>query len=141
VPPSSFLRVCHAVADFDAALDLFGGLLSGRTVAEGTSGGFRWVDLAWPGPLGVRLVGTDGDQTAGPVAEWLGGRTGRVHHLALEVTEPSGVPGAAPATSAIARLEGEDGTDVFEIPASDNAGLGLALIAVSDDLGPPPADR
>jgi hypothetical protein len=141
VPPSSLLRVCHVVADLEGAIDLFGGLLSGRTVDEGTSAGLRWVDLSWPGPLGVRLVGADPDATAGPVAEWLGGRTGRVHHLALRVDEPRGVPGAAPASSAISRLEGDDGAEVLEIRAPENAGLGLVLIAPGDDLGPPPADR
>ncbi len=141
VPPASLLHVCHVVADVDAAVDLFGGLLSGRTVAEGASGGLRWVDLAWSGPLGVRLVGADADSTTGPVAGWLGGRTGRVHHLAFEVAEPRGVPGAAPATSAIDRLEGHDGSEVLAISPSDNAGLGLVIVPVGGDLGPPPQDR
>ena len=58
VPPAALLQVCHVVADLEAALDLFGGLLGGAVTDEGTSDGLRWVDLAWPGPLGVRLVGT-----------------------------------------------------------------------------------
>ena len=117
VPPASLLRVCHVVADVDAAVDLFGGLLSGRTVAEGTSDGLRWVDLAWPGPLGVRLVGTDArsDRRSGGRLARVAGPAGSTTWPSRS-TEPSGVPGAAPATSAIARLEGADGTEVLRDP-------------------------
>gem|GEM_PF-257681 len=141
VPPGALLHVCHVVADLEAGLGLFGGLLSGRTVAEGTSDGLRWVDLAWPGPLGVRLVGAEGGTAAGPVAEWLASRSGRVHHLALEVEEPSGVPGAAPASSPIARMEGRGGSPTWEIDGAHNAGLGLVLVPTGAGHGTTLADR
>jgi len=141
VPTASLLHVCHVVADMDAGLGLFAGLLSGRTVAEGTSDGLRWVDLAWPGPLGVRLVGPDGGAAAGPVAEWLTGRSGRVHHLAMEVEEPAGVPEAVPAGSPIARIEGRAGSPTWEIDGDHNAGLGLVLVPTGAGPGATPADR
>ena len=125
-PASALVRVCHVVADLDGAVDLFSGVLDGRRVADGTSPGIRWVDLAWPGPLGVRLLGPDG--TGGPLDDWLGGLVGRVHHVALEVTEPDSVPGAAPATSAIALAEAPEGTPVWEIGPDVNLGLRLVLV-------------
>lgn len=128
VPPAALLRVCHVVADFDSAVDLFGGVLDGSVVGEGTSAGLHWVDLTWPGPLGVRLMGTAVDASDGSVAAWLDGRPGRVHHITLEVDEPEGVPGSAPATSVFALAEPDDGSSVWEIDRGVNAGLGVVLV-------------
>jgi catechol 2,3-dioxygenase-like lactoylglutathione lyase family enzyme len=138
VPPGSLLRVCHVVADLDSARALFAGVLGGRVVAEGTSAGFRWVDLAWPGPLGVRLVGAHGDSSTGPVTAWLGVLPGRIHHIAFEVVEPEGVPGAVPATSVFALAEAADGTSAWEIDRDANAGLGLVLLPSGTGLGATP---
>ena len=138
VPPASLLRVCHVVADVDAGLRLFGGLLSGQIDAEGAFDGMRWIDLSWPGPLAVRLVGPDANGPSARIAGWLAGQPGRVHHLAFEVAEPEGVPGAAPATSAISLLGGPAGSAVWEIPREDNAGLGLVLVPADGDHRPGP---
>jgi len=142
VPPASLLRVCHVVADLDAALDLFAGLLEGRATDEGAAPGVRWVDLAWSGPLGVRLVGPDGTDPSGPVATWLGGLPGRVHHVTVAVAEPGDVPGAAPTTSAFAALEVDGGDAMtWEIPRSVNAGLSVVLVPADPGSGTPPWGR
>ena len=87
---------CHVVADLAGARHLFAGLLAGEVVGEGSADGIRWVDLRWLGPLGLRLVAADDPTAPGPVSEWLGDRSGRVHHLAVETEEPDAVPGARP---------------------------------------------
>ena len=144
VPPAALLRACHVVADLDAATALFGGLLDGQVAGEGASEGLRWIDLAWPGPLGVRLLGADtsvGDP-ADPVARWLGGRSGRVHHVTVVAEEPHGVPGAMPTTSAFAAVEADgSGGGAWEIDRADNAGLGVVLIPPGADPGVPPTGR
>ncbi|HVC66577.1 MAG TPA: VOC family protein [Acidimicrobiales bacterium] len=133
--PATLQRVCHVVADLDAARALFGGLLAGETVGQGSLDGIHWVDLRWAGPLGLRLVGAEDPGAAGPVTEWLGGLPGRVHHLAFAVEEPDGVPGARPADPGIATLGPGSGTErTFEIPGDANFGLGIVL-AGSDGPG------
>ena len=126
--PATLERVCHVVADLDAARGLFAGLLAGEVVGEGSEHGLHWVDLRWPGPLGLRLVGAEDGAVAGPVADWLGGLPGRVHHLALETEEPEAVPGTRPVTPGIATLDGgPDHDSMVEIAADDNCGLALVL--------------
>ncbi len=135
VPPAALQSVCHLVADLDGALALFAGLLDARVVADGTDDDLRWVDLAWPGPLGLRLIGGADGAPDGPVTRALGGLPGRVHHLRLTVDEPDGVPDAGPATSRFATL-GHSGPDhgVFEIARAENNGLGLVLLPASSDV-------
>jgi len=126
--PAAFVHVAHVVADLDGALALFGGLLGGRIVREGASGTLRSVDLAWPGPLGVRLIGSTAPVAGGAVDQWLGGLPGRVHHLTLEVDGPEGVPGTRPATSELSLIGTAPEGPVWEIDRADNAGLGLVLV-------------
>ncbi len=117
---------------------LFGGLLAGETVDQGSVDGIRWVDLRWAGPLGLRLVGAEDPDAAGPVTEWLDGRPGRVHHLALAVEEPGGVPGARPADPGIATLGTASGNErTFEIPGDANSGLGIVLAGPDGAADPP----
>jgi len=126
--PATLERVCHVVADLDAARSLFAGLLAGEVVDEGSDGTISWTDLRWPGPLGLRLVGAVDPGAPGPVADWLGDLPGRVHHLALETEEPGSVRGARPATPGIATLgHGPETHDTVEVPADDNGGLALVL--------------
>ena len=80
-PQADLERVTLSVADLDAALELFAGVLDGAAGAEEDSAEGRQVDLAWPGPGRVRLVAPGG----GPMAAWMGGRAGRVHHVAFAV--------------------------------------------------------
>jgi catechol 2,3-dioxygenase-like lactoylglutathione lyase family enzyme len=126
--PATLEHVCHVVADLPRARHLFGDLLAGEVVGEGSADGVRWVDLRWVGPLGLRLVAA-GDRTVpGPVSEWLGDRSGRVHHLAVETEEPDSVPGARPATGALASVgDGSATGRRWEIDADDNCGLAMVL--------------
>jgi methylmalonyl-CoA/ethylmalonyl-CoA epimerase len=126
--PATLERVCHVVSDLDAALALFAGLLAGEVVGGGSEDGTEWVDLRWPGPLGLRLVGAEDPGAPGPVAGWLGGLPGRVHHIAFETEEPEAVPGVHPVTPGIATLDGGPDHDArVEIPAADNCGLAIVL--------------
>ena len=92
-PTADLLHVAHAVADLDASLTVFRDLLGGEEVDAGEDGdeAVRWVELAWPGPGRVRLVTPTTD--TGPLVDWIGGRPGRIHHLAFGVDE--GVAGGA----------------------------------------------
>jgi catechol 2,3-dioxygenase-like lactoylglutathione lyase family enzyme len=131
VPAATLRRVTHAVADLDGAAALFVGLLGADVAQTGSADGMRWMDLVWPGPLGIRLVGheTAGSQT-GPLSEWLGGRIGRIHHLELSAEEPDAIPLAhrpEPAEVGIRPWTDGSGDVGWEIDPSDNAGLRLVI--------------
>ena len=59
-PPASLRWVTHAVADLEAATALFVDLLGGEVTGEGAEPDHQWVELAWGGPRGVRLVSPAG---------------------------------------------------------------------------------
>lgn len=126
--PASLIRVVHAVADLDVACDLFGGLLDGRVLDEGTGPDRRWVDLGWDGPLGIRLVAPAGRSSNSPLTGWLGGRAGRIHHLDLTADEPAELPGArrVDPTSPAGSL-GDHSAGQWEIAPEDNGGLRLMI--------------
>jgi methylmalonyl-CoA/ethylmalonyl-CoA epimerase len=92
--PASLLHVAHAVAALAEGLRLFEGLLGGRRVEEGRDRAARWVELGWEGPGRVRLLEPASD--ASPIAAWLDGRRGRVHHIAFSCPDPATVEGAVP---------------------------------------------
>jgi methylmalonyl-CoA/ethylmalonyl-CoA epimerase len=134
--PATLERVTHVVADLAAARALFGDLLGGDIVDEGSVDGIDWVDLRWGGPLGLRLAGASEAGAPGPVADWLGGLSGRVHHIAFETEETDAVPGARPATPGLATLgSGTSRDGQFEIPATDNFGLGVVLSGFGGTTG------
>ena len=108
-------RIVHAVADLDAGLQLFGRLLQGSEIDAGTDESTRWVELAWPGPGRVRLVTPA--SPGSPVAEWIGDRPGRVHHIAF-----SGVSGAE--VEGVVQLA--DGS--AELPPDASTGSRLLLL-------------
>ena len=112
---ASLLRVVHAVADLDTALRLFAALLGGSETGRGADESIRWVDLAWPGPGRVRLVTPTAPSS--PVAEWIGDRTGRVHHLAFSGVSGADVDGA---------VELADGS--YEVPPDAATGTRLLLV-------------
>ena len=58
-PAATLVRATHAVADLAFGESVFVGLLGGTVSARTTSpdGTIVAVDLSWPGPLGLRLVG------------------------------------------------------------------------------------
>ena len=59
-------------------------------VGDGARPDHRWMDLDFGCPLALRLVVPTDDRSSSPLREWLGGRTGRVHHLELVAEEPLG---------------------------------------------------
>jgi len=136
-PAASLLYVTHVVRHLDAGLALFHVLLGGDITARAVSPGGAWefVDLAWPGPLAIRLVAptSEADSTSS-VLTWLGGRQGRVHHLAFEVPAPGPAwDGVAvdPATeSAPVDVPGViPGRGTVQVVApADNLGTGLVLL-------------
>jgi hypothetical protein len=109
-------RVVHAVADLDAGIRLFAGLLRGSEVDRGADESAQWVELAWPGPGRVRLVTPA--SPASPVAAWLGDRPGRVHHIAFSGVSGAGVDGA---------VELADGS--YELPPDPATGTRVFLLA------------
>jgi catechol 2,3-dioxygenase-like lactoylglutathione lyase family enzyme len=112
--PAGFVHVAHAVSDLDEALRLFAGLLGGEELARGTQDGSRWTDLVWSGPSTLRLL--EPPSRSSPLAGWLDGRPGRVHHLAFEVDRPGQLPDAQPS---------QDGW--YEIEPEANLGTRLML--------------
>jgi methylmalonyl-CoA/ethylmalonyl-CoA epimerase len=114
--PADLVHVAHAVADLDGALRLFKGLLDGRSADAGAGGGLGWVDLAWSRGGRLRLM------AGPPVTPWLGGRRGRLHHLAFRVEDPGGV------ADAVVR----DGW--WEVPPAPPLGTRLVLFAGDDPV-------
>ncbi len=134
VPPASLGRVVHVVANLTVATGLFVELLGGQVVDEGVFADHRWVDLQWGGPLGLRLIAPTNradptDPAADrPLADWLGGRSGRIHHLELTVEDPAGISGARPARSSLALMGGRGDQNGFrELLPEENFGLSLVL--------------
>jgi hypothetical protein len=113
-PMASVLRIVHAVADLDDGLRLFEGLLGGTRTGSGSDDESTWVDLAWPGPGRVRVAAPVSD--ASPLAAWVDGRPGRVHHVALTGVDLTHVEGA---------VDCGDGT--WELPPDAATGTRLLL--------------
>ncbi len=144
-PAASLVRATHSVADLAAGEALFAGLLGGAVAARSTSADGRTlaVDLAWRGPLGLRLVGpaprAEAPHTQPPGSEapgseapgseapgseaalrsWLGGRSGRLHHVAFACAAPDRVTGAVALHPVGAPLAAGDGTALVGVPACD----------------------
>jgi catechol 2,3-dioxygenase-like lactoylglutathione lyase family enzyme len=131
-PAASLLHVTHAVRDLDTALGLFQELLTGDVKARGTGadGCWEYVDLTWPGPLGIRLIApTPGADPSSALLAWLGDRPGRVHHLAFEVPGLSDGPDAGAGGAAPSSLPGvtDDQGPVLTVAGTDNFGTPLVL--------------
>ena len=108
----------HAVASLDEGLRLFGSILGGDETARGgrddTAVGAEWVELEWPDEGRMRLF-TSASETS-PLSRWLGGRTGRIDHMALSLEDPAAVPDA---------VDHGDGT--WEVAPERNFGVRLLL--------------
>ena len=116
--PATLTYVGHAVASLDDGRRLFADLLGGRETASGEDEAARWIELGWPGPGRVRLL--EPRSSGSPLAAWLEGRRGRVHHIAFTVSEPDELAGATPLA---------DGR--YEVPPEANLGVRLLLTDVS----------
>jgi len=136
--PWWLLRATHVVADLDAALRLFCGLLGGRPRrAPATGAGLAAVDLAWEGPLTLRLVGP-ADPTAPPPAlrSWLGSRPGRLHHLAFREPVPAGASGSPPFLAVGDADDLGAGTaDGLVVDRTDDLAAGTAALGVLPEDG------
>jgi catechol 2,3-dioxygenase-like lactoylglutathione lyase family enzyme len=145
-PAASLLHVTHAVSSLDRGVELFHELLGGQITTRGTGpdGGWQYVDISWPGPLGLRLVAPGPDATtSSALRKWLGQRPGRVHHLAFVVPGP--LPSSAPSHDDDVRAGAVPGVlpgpgSVQVVAADDNLGTGLVLLAPSGGARPERAD-
>jgi hypothetical protein len=146
-PAASLVRVTHAVADLDAGVALFEGLLGGTRLGGGSAPDRRWdfVDLQWPGPPTVRLIAPAPDAGGGvepggaepgdaALGTWLGRLPGRLHHLVFAL--PPGDPGHAwgEARSDVAGLLPTE-APALVIEPSDNLGTRLVVLAARTGLG------
>jgi methylmalonyl-CoA/ethylmalonyl-CoA epimerase len=120
--PATLVHVAHAVADLEEGRKLFVDLLAGQVTGEHEQDGITWVDLAWPGPGRVRLL------SGPPLAAWLDGRAGRVHHLAFATDDPGTVPDA--------QASSDHGT--FEVAPEANRGVRLLLATASESFASRP---
>jgi methylmalonyl-CoA/ethylmalonyl-CoA epimerase len=116
LPPSgrslpTLTRLVHLVADLDAAVALFSGVLNMTIANKGTDNDGRFVSLS-SGPWTLRLV----EPTDDVLRHWLGSRAGRLHHAAFAMDEAGNVPDARPL-----------GDGRYEVPPEDNLGLRLIL--------------
>jgi catechol 2,3-dioxygenase-like lactoylglutathione lyase family enzyme len=89
---ASLAAVVLAVASIDAARALFVDVLHGEEVGAGDDEAARWVELAWRGPGRLRLL--EAASAGSPVQQWLGDRSGRIHHIAFRCAQPSALPAA-----------------------------------------------
>ncbi len=115
--PATLTHITHLVADLPAAVGLFHGLLDGQEAEAFTPAadhlGGEAIDLTWPGPGRLRLL-----QPAPGTAEsaWLGGLSGRLHHVAFTVPDAAVVREAVPV-----------GDGRLEVPPERNGGVRLLL--------------
>jgi hypothetical protein len=122
--PASLLLATHVVADLEVATALFVVLLGGEITAEGGEDDHRWMELSWGGPMGLRLVHPTGPSPS-PLGDWLGGRSGRLHHLEFQVDDAGEVPGARP--DEVALGANRDRGAIWVIPPEENEGMRLVL--------------
>ncbi|HXQ76013.1 MAG TPA: VOC family protein [Acidimicrobiales bacterium] len=140
-PAASLRHVTHAVRDLDAALELFHVLLRGRITepALGPDGGWEYVDVAWAGPLALRLVSpTSAAGATSTLRAWLGDRPGRVRHLAFELPRRPGADRSAAVATADGSGAAEPGVltgggSVQVVAPDDNLGTGLVLRSPGTD--------
>ena len=142
VPAVALSHATHAVSDLEGALGLFGGLLAGAVDRSAEPrADYEEATVRWAGPLALRLISPSAAD--GEVAEFLGGRPGRLHHLAFAVpvgaalspdvapVPPRGIPGVH-----------DDDRPLGVVAPADNLGTRLVLLdATAADGGRPPAGR
>jgi len=124
--PGSLRFVTHAVDELQAPTSLFVGLLGAEVTAQGVARDHRWLELSWGGPMGLRLVSPVGDAPT-PLHDWLGGRSGRVHHLELHLEDPGEVPGARQVEGGVPLGADEGAGTTWVIPPAENEGMRLVL--------------
>ena len=107
--PATLDRIVHLVADLDTARRLFVTVLGGIAEHGNAATGF---DVRWPGGGTLTITRPTNDAET----NWLGGRPGRLHHLAFTVDEPAAIEHAT------RRPDGH-----YEIAPEHNLGTRLVL--------------
>jgi methylmalonyl-CoA/ethylmalonyl-CoA epimerase len=110
---ADLLRAVHLVADLDAAVSLFSGLLDGVEKDPVAPLPGDAVELAWPSGGAIALVQAEPGTAE---AAWVGDLSGRLHHVAFAVDDPGAIPGA---------VDLDDGTT--ELPPDADTGTRLRL--------------
>lgn len=105
---ASLELVALAVASIDAACVLFSTVLEGQEIGAGDDEAARWVDLAWRGPGRLRLL--EPASAGSPLQEWLGDRSGRIHHIAFNCGDPAELRDARELSDGRWELPSEKGT-------------------------------
>jgi catechol 2,3-dioxygenase-like lactoylglutathione lyase family enzyme len=144
-PAASFLGLVHAVADLPAALELFSGLLDGTPVAKLQGPGWQAVELAWAGPLRIRLLAPE-PESASPspaaaqasLGAWLGGRPGRAHHLRFALAPEAPSLALPEARHVLVPGETLPADALLWVPGEANLGVQLVLVPAGD---PPEGTR
>jgi hypothetical protein len=114
--PASLDCIGHAVAELETPARLFEFVLQGTPVANGEEEAVRWMEFSWSGSGRLRLLSPA--SAASPVASWLAGRAGRLHHVMFSTDRPAEVRDTVPLA---------DGT--WEVPPEANLGVRLILRA------------
>jgi catechol 2,3-dioxygenase-like lactoylglutathione lyase family enzyme len=132
---ASLVRVTHAAADLETALALFGGLLGGRVRRRSSdnAAGWKFADLEWSGPPALRVVSPIASvesASADALRSWLGGRPGRLHHLAFSL--PSAASAVQQRATTPPASSVSTGTHVPAMVAPDVA---IRVIEPDDNLG------
>jgi len=96
------------VRTLEVGVRLFARLLAGQEVGRGEDEAGSWIDLAWPGPGRVRLI--EPAAPTSPIATWLDGREGRIHHLEFDLPGAGETREVAPEENNGARLVIRDGS-------------------------------
>ncbi len=90
--PATLDYVAHAVTSLGDGRSLFGDLLGGSETASGEDSDGHWLELSWPGEGRIRLLSPTGADS--PMRDWLGGRSGRIHHVAFTCETPGLIRGS-----------------------------------------------
>jgi len=105
-------RVTLMVTDLDREVALFTGFLAGTADGSGTDEVGDYTDVMWPNGGRLRLV----VPTDAAASQWLGDRTGRIHHAAFRAPDLDTVSNLRPI-----------GEGLYEVAPEHNFGLRLRL--------------
>jgi catechol 2,3-dioxygenase-like lactoylglutathione lyase family enzyme len=139
--PAALLHVTHAVSDLDGAVQLYSELLGGEVAHHDVPEGAGWeaVTIRWTGPLDLRIVAPSG--AGGDLRHWLGGRPGRLHHLAFSQAGARANRGAHVAEHAVPGWLPGDAPLRLVLEPDANLGTRVVVLEPSGDTGTAATDR
>ena len=138
--PATLQWVTHAVARLDEGRRLFVDLLGARPRSLRAPANAAWtgLELTWPeSPLAVRLVSPAGRDD--PLTDWIGGRSGRIHHLGFRLKEDGAIAGSHPGGGDVAGLEAGDLPTARVVAPDANFGVRLVVRSASPGESRQPA--